>query len=180
PRSWRRRRPMPFSCTVCRPTAASKWPPRCSTARRASSGTRPRTGCTPRRRCSSSCCRPPASPAPARLDPPAAARRPTTINESSSPRGPPLAVHAKPLRLLLLDPSADDAELTLASLRAGGRRLKAERVADARALRRALGEPWDAVVSEHIPPQIDALAVLDALAAAGQDVPLVVLARALP
>ena len=38
------------ACTACRPTAARRSPPRSSTARRAWSGTRPRTGGTPRRR----------------------------------------------------------------------------------------------------------------------------------
>ena len=38
-------------CTACRPTAARRSPPTSSTARAAWSGTRPRTGCTPRRRC---------------------------------------------------------------------------------------------------------------------------------
>ena len=37
-------------CTACRPTAARRSTPRSSTARRASSGTRPRTAGTPRRR----------------------------------------------------------------------------------------------------------------------------------
>ncbi len=36
-------------CTACRPIAGSRSPPRSSTDRRASSGTRPRTACTPRR-----------------------------------------------------------------------------------------------------------------------------------
>ena len=45
-----RRGPTPSSCTACPPTAARRSPPRCSTARSRSSGTRPRTGCTRRRR----------------------------------------------------------------------------------------------------------------------------------
>ena len=39
------------SSTACRPTTARRSPRRCSTARSRRSGTRPRTGCTPRRRC---------------------------------------------------------------------------------------------------------------------------------
>ena len=47
------RRPRtPSCCTACRPTGARRSTPRSSTARRAWSGTRPRTGCTHRRRCS--------------------------------------------------------------------------------------------------------------------------------
>ena len=48
--SWRwpiRRR---SSCTASRPTAARKWPKRCSRARAPGCGTRPRTGCMYRRR----------------------------------------------------------------------------------------------------------------------------------
>jgi ornithine carbamoyltransferase len=43
-------RPTPSSCTACRPTAARRSMPRSSTGRSRSSGTRPRTGCTCRRR----------------------------------------------------------------------------------------------------------------------------------
>src|SRR5512132_3751848 len=43
---------MRCSCTACPRIAARRWPPTSSTARRASSGTRPRTGCTRKRRCS--------------------------------------------------------------------------------------------------------------------------------
>ena len=47
--------PDAWSCTACRPTGARRSPTRCSTARAASSSTRPRTGCTPRRPSSSVC-----------------------------------------------------------------------------------------------------------------------------
>ena len=46
---WPGPRTTPSSCTACRPTAARRSPPRSSTGRRARSGTRRRTGCTPRR-----------------------------------------------------------------------------------------------------------------------------------
>ena len=46
-----RRRRTRSCCTACPPTAARRSPPRCSTARSRWSGTRPRTGCTPRRPC---------------------------------------------------------------------------------------------------------------------------------
>ena len=55
PRCSRTPRTTRSCCTACRPTAARRSPPRSSTARRASSGTRPRTGCTRRRRCSPGC-----------------------------------------------------------------------------------------------------------------------------
>lgn len=86
---------------------------------------------------------------------------------------------ARPLRLLLLEPSADDAERTLACLGAGARRWKAQRVGEAAALRRALAEGWDAVISEHAPPHPDAARVLEAVRASGLDLPLLVVARAL-
>ena len=46
-----RRRTERSCCTACPRTAAGRSPTRCSTARRRPSGTRPRTGCTPRRHC---------------------------------------------------------------------------------------------------------------------------------
>ena len=45
------------SCTACPPTPARRSPPTSSTAPPPPSGTRPRTGCTPRRRCWR-CCSP--------------------------------------------------------------------------------------------------------------------------
>ncbi len=52
----RRQSPTRCSCIACRRTAARKSPPRSSTARKAWSGTRRRTACTCRRRCSSIWC----------------------------------------------------------------------------------------------------------------------------
>ena len=50
-RSSRWPRPTRSSSTACRRTTARRSPRRCSTGRSRPSGTRPRTGCTPRRRC---------------------------------------------------------------------------------------------------------------------------------
>ena len=51
-RCWPTRPTTRSCCTACPPTAARRSPPRCSTARAASSGTRRRTAGTPRRPCS--------------------------------------------------------------------------------------------------------------------------------
>ena len=51
----RRRRRTRSCCTACRRTAARRSPTRSWTARRARCGTRPRTACTPRRRCWPGC-----------------------------------------------------------------------------------------------------------------------------
>ena len=56
PTCWRSPSPTRSSCTACRRTAARRSTPTSSTARRAWSGTRPRTACTPRRRSSPGCC----------------------------------------------------------------------------------------------------------------------------
>jgi hypothetical protein len=50
-RRGRRRRRARSSCTACPPTAARRSPRPSSTGRCRRCGTRPRTACTPRRRC---------------------------------------------------------------------------------------------------------------------------------
>ena len=52
---WNSPIPRPSCCTACPPTADTRSPTTSSTGRRAPCGTRPRTGCTPRRRCWSGC-----------------------------------------------------------------------------------------------------------------------------
>lgn len=87
----------------------------------------------------------------------------------------------KILRLLIVDPSPDDAELTLSALRKGGFLLKSQRVHDLAGLHAAIGKGgWDAVISERTLPHFNATVVLDTLRHARADVPLLVVTRALP
>ncbi|MFL6713866.1 MAG: EAL domain-containing protein [Sulfurifustis sp.] len=87
----------------------------------------------------------------------------------------------KILRLLILDDSPDEAELTLTALRKGGYVLKAQHLNELTALQAAVknGAP-DAVISERTLRQFDVHAVLQRLRQAKLDIPVIVLTRAVP
>lgn len=87
----------------------------------------------------------------------------------------------KIIRLLIVDPSPDDAELTLSVLRKGGFLLKSQRVQDLAGLHAAIGKGgWDAVIAERALPHFNAGVVLDTLRHARADIPLLVVTRAAP
>ena len=68
---------------------------------------------------------------------------------------------AKPLRVLLVEDSEDDAELLLLELRRGGYEPAAERVDTAVAVRGALeGREWDIVISDYAMPNFNGLEAL--------------------
>ncbi|RYF23372.1 MAG: response regulator [Oxalobacteraceae bacterium] len=78
------------------------------------------------------------------------------------------------LRLLLVEDSDTDAELTLRELRRAGFDLQTERVADPEAMRAALASDWDIVLTDDAMPGFDAASALDLLRASGRDIPLIV------
>lgn len=79
------------------------------------------------------------------------------------------------LRVLIVDDSADDAELLVRELRRGGYAPDSERVDTASAMQVALArQSWDLVVSDHSMPQFDSLAALDVLKASGTEVPFII------
>ena len=78
------------------------------------------------------------------------------------------------LRVLLVEDSDSDAELTLRELRRAGFDVRAERVADRESLRSALAADWDVVLSDDSMPGFDAASALEVLHASGRDVPLIV------
>jgi len=79
------------------------------------------------------------------------------------------------LRVLLVEDSADDAELTLRELRRTGRRIESERVEDAEAMRSALArKAWDVVLSDWSMPLFTAPAALAILRETGRDIPFVI------
>ena len=81
----------------------------------------------------------------------------------------------KALRCLIVEDSADDAELLLRALRTGDRDVTWERVETAGAMRAALdGRPWDLVISDYSMPQFSGLAALEVLKASGQDLPFII------
>ena len=90
-------------------------------------------------------------------------------------------METKVLRLLIVDPSPDDAELTLSALRKGGYLLKSQRVHDLAGLHAATEKGgWDAVLTELSLSRFNANTVLDTLRHARVDVPVIVVTRAIP
>lgn len=77
------------------------------------------------------------------------------------------------LRLLHLEDSELDHELTLAHLQRGGLDVIARRVDSETAFVRALDEPWDVIVSDYNLPGFTGLGALDLLKAMGRDIPFV-------
>src|SRR5881296_974966 len=79
------------------------------------------------------------------------------------------------LRVLIVEDSANDAELMLRALRAAGIEALPERVETADAMREALArQPWDVVLSDYCMPHFDAPAALAGLRESAQDVPFIV------
>jgi signal transduction histidine kinase len=77
------------------------------------------------------------------------------------------------LRILHLEDSELDHELTLAHLARGGLRCTARRVDSEVEFLAALAEDWDAIISDYNLPGFSGLVALDLLKAAGRDIPFV-------
>jgi len=81
----------------------------------------------------------------------------------------------KPLKLLLVEDSEDDAALLLLRLRQGGYKVQSQRVDTAPAMRGALQrERWDLVISDYVMPQFSGLAALAVLQEQGADIPFII------
>jgi PAS domain S-box-containing protein len=80
-----------------------------------------------------------------------------------------------PLAVLIVEDSADDAELIVRQLRQDGFEPRWERVGDAEAMKAALQRAdWDLVLSDYRLPGFSAGAALDVLQASGRDLPFIV------
>jgi signal transduction histidine kinase len=79
----------------------------------------------------------------------------------------------KPLRLLMVEDSADDALLVTLELRRGGYAPEVRRVESAEALSAALEERWDVVVSDYALPGFDGLEALRLVRQRAPDLPFV-------
>jgi signal transduction histidine kinase len=79
-----------------------------------------------------------------------------------------------PLRVLVVEDSEDDAELLLRELRRGGFDPTAERVETPEAMRAALEQQWDAVVSDWAMPHFSAPQALALLQETGRDLPFLI------
>jgi len=82
---------------------------------------------------------------------------------------------SKPLRVLIVEDSADDAELLVHELHRGGYEAVCQRVETIGAMQAALaGQTWDLVVSDHSVLQFDSRAALNVLKASGADIPFII------
>ena len=82
---------------------------------------------------------------------------------------------ARPLRVLIVEDSPDDAELMLIELRRGGFDPSWQRVESAAALRDALAhEPWEVILWDYTLPGFDAMAALALLTQTAEDLPFLV------
>jgi signal transduction histidine kinase len=80
-----------------------------------------------------------------------------------------------PLRVLHLEDSELDHELTLAQLRRGGVEVEMLRIDSEPEFLRALEQAWDAIISDYNLPGFSGLVALDLLKASGQAVPFLLL-----
>jgi signal transduction histidine kinase len=82
-------------------------------------------------------------------------------------------ITARTLRVLHLEDSPLDHELTLAHLQRGGLKVEALRIESEAAFLTALEQPWDIVLSDFNLPGFSGLVALDLLKARGSDVPFI-------
>jgi len=82
-------------------------------------------------------------------------------------------ITARTLRVLHLEDSSLDHELTLAHLQRGGLKVEALRIESEAAFLTALEQPWDIVLSDFNLPGFSGLVALDLLKARGRDIPFI-------
>ena len=81
---------------------------------------------------------------------------------------------SQPRRILIVEDSADDAELSVRALRRGGCDLTYQRVDTPDAMRSALqGSTWDLVIADYSMPHFNGLAALKMLRDTGLDLPFI-------
>jgi signal transduction histidine kinase len=87
---------------------------------------------------------------------------------------------AQPLRLLMVEDSAADAERVVRELRRAGYAATCERVQTAPALQAALQQgPWDLVISDYVLPSFSAPAALSLVQGSAPDLPFIVVSGAI-
>jgi len=87
----------------------------------------------------------------------------------------PEGVNPQPLRLLLVEDCADDAELIVVELTLAGFDVAATRVESAAGMQAALqSHAWDAIISDYSLPTFSAEAALDTLKACKLDLPFII------
>jgi len=82
----------------------------------------------------------------------------------------------KPLRVLFVEDSEDDAKLLLRELRQIGYEVAFERVETDAAMRAMLTEtPWDLILSDYTLPKFSAPQALETLKSSGLDIPFIII-----
>ena len=83
---------------------------------------------------------------------------------------------AKPLRVLIVEDSEDDAQLILQQFRKGGYEPTFERVEVAEAMEAALNrQKWDVILCDYVMPHFNALAALSLFQKKGLDLPFIII-----
>jgi len=96
--------------------------------------------------------------------------KPLTTNE-----GEEIVTELKPLKVLVIEDSDDDAVLLAEEIRRGGYSPDFDRVEDEGQLRRKLAaNDYDIIVSDYSLPQFTALEALEILKSTGKDIPMIV------
>ena len=80
---------------------------------------------------------------------------------------------AKPLRVLLIEDSEDDALLLLRELRRGGYEPVSQRIETGTQMEEALAQKWDLILSDYSLPHFDPLSALKSLAHRDLDIPFI-------
>ncbi len=85
----------------------------------------------------------------------------------------------RPLRVLIVEDSEQDARLLVRELRRGGYLPTVERVQTAADMRAALAREWDIVLSDYDMPAFSAFAALAVLNESGQDIPFIIVSSSI-
>jgi two-component system cell cycle sensor histidine kinase/response regulator CckA len=86
----------------------------------------------------------------------------------------------KPLRVLMVEDSENDALLTIRALKNGGYDPEYARVETAEAMRKALQEkPWDVILCDYQMPKFNGFAAIAQLKETGIDIPLIIVSGAI-
>src|SRR5512140_1542583 len=83
---------------------------------------------------------------------------------------------ALPLRLLIIEDSADDAQLMVRAIQRGGYDVQCSRVETEPALHAALeSQQWDLVLCDYTLPTFNAIRALEVVRASGQELPFIII-----